>query len=353
MYFSNHQLIHSFNAAFSAMIRHMDIAIIGAGFCGLAVAWHLIHSQLPYSKIYLFDSKGIGEGASGIAAGLLHPYTGAHAKLNWRGMEGFEATQKLLEAAKRSLGKSVYAENQGILRLALTAEQQSDFQQSAQKYSTDNKWLDRESCQKLVPGCAPFPGLWIPKGLTIYTKLYLQGLWQACQNQGVEFERRHISSLKEMKKFDRTIVTAGAETALFPELASLPIGIVKGQVLELAWPQGHPPLSCSLNSHIYIAMTADQSSCLVGATYERDNRENKVDFKRASEEILPRAYELFPPLTHQPILACYAGLRATSPQHRPLIKRLSASEWVLTGMGSKGLLYHALYAEELVRQILT
>ncbi len=329
----------------------LNIAIIGAGFCGLATAWHLLHSQLPRTKIYLFDSKGIGEGASGIAAGLLHPYAGAHAKLNWRGVEGFQATQKLLQVAECSLGRAVHAKNQGILRLALTVEQKSDFRRSVEKYPSDNKWLEIADCQTLVPGCAPFPGLWIPKGITVYSRLYLQGLWLACQRLGVEFEQRSISSLSDTKTFDITVVTAGAETLLLPELTSLPLGLVKGQVLELAWPPGLPPLSCSLNSHIYLAMTANQTSCLAGATYERDDRESKTNLTRASEEILPKVGQLFPPLVHSPILACYAGLRATTPQHRPLIKRLSSSQWVLTGMGSKGLLYHALYAEELVRQI--
>lgn len=51
------------------------------------------------------------------------------------------------------------------------------------------------------------------------------------------------------------------------------------------------------------------------------------------------------------IANCYAGVRAVTPQHRPLIQRLSSSQWILIGMGSKGLLYHALFAKELVANI--
>ncbi len=50
-------------------------AIIGGGFAGVATAWHLLaHASSPVS-IHLFDGAGIAGGASGAAAGLLHPYS--------------------------------------------------------------------------------------------------------------------------------------------------------------------------------------------------------------------------------------------------------------------------------------
>src|SRR5262245_29809957 len=107
----------------------MKIAIVGGGFCGVAVAWYLLNHFPPFPnlRLHLFDSKGIGRGASGIAAGLLHPFAGAHAKLNWRAFEGIRATQDLLKVASFTLQQRVTANNKGILRLALNEEQQSDF----------------------------------------------------------------------------------------------------------------------------------------------------------------------------------------------------------------------------------
>jgi glycine/D-amino acid oxidase-like deaminating enzyme len=332
----------------------MKIAIVGAGFCGLAVTWHLLNHDpsFPHLKIHLFDSKGIGKGASGIAAGLLHPYSGAHAKLNWRGQEGFQATKELLVVASEALGRSVTAQDEGILRLALNDEQLADFQLCATRYPHDTQWLDVAACQKLAPGSAPVPGLWIRKGLTIYSSLYLKGLWKACAQKGVKFEQNTIHSLKELAEFDCTIVTAGAETLQLPELASLPLSLVKGQVLEFSWPRNHAPLSCALNAHVYMLMTETRTSCLVGSTYERGHQTASIDIELAEREILPKAFELFPPLKEGALLNCYAGMRAVTSNHHPLMQQLSPKLWALTGMGSKGLLYHALFAKELVQNLI-
>jgi len=53
------------------------IAIVGGGFAGCAVAWHLLAAARPGAPIAvaLFDGAGLGGGASGAAAGLLHPFT--------------------------------------------------------------------------------------------------------------------------------------------------------------------------------------------------------------------------------------------------------------------------------------
>jgi glycine/D-amino acid oxidase-like deaminating enzyme len=331
----------------------MDIAIIGAGFCGLAVAWHLVNHvpAFPHLNIHVFDHQEIGHGTSGIAAGLLHPFVGAHAKLNFRGLEGIQATHKLLQVAAQTLNRPVTSPHKGILRLAMTEDQSDDFRLSAERYPQEVQWLGAQACQELAPGCGFAPGLWIKEGLSVYSSLYLQGLWQACAQQGVKFEKRRIQSLEELHDFDITIVTAGAESQRLPECRDLKLKSVKGQLLEFSWPEGVPPLSCALNSHAYLLMGPTNRTCLVGATYEKEYSDAEVDVEFAKQDILPKAYQLFPPLQEATLLNCYVGIRAVTPQHLPFIKRLTDSQWVLTGMGSKGLLYHALFAQELVHQL--
>ncbi|XP_020259130.1 uncharacterized protein LOC109835575 [Asparagus officinalis] len=60
-------------------------AVLGAGFAGLSVAWHLLKHcpKESHMHIDIYDEVGIGGGASGASGGLLHPYS-PKAKVLWR-----------------------------------------------------------------------------------------------------------------------------------------------------------------------------------------------------------------------------------------------------------------------------
>lgn len=328
----------------------MHIAIIGAGFCGLAIAWHLLHEELASLQVTVFDAQKIGAGASGIAVGLLHPYAGAHAKLNREGKEGMEATLQLLKDASEHLGRSVFMET-GLLRLALSDQQKLDFRQCAQKYAQDVLWLEAEECQEKFPHLTATPGIWIKPGITVYSKLYLQGLWQACARKGAKIEQRTLHTLDELSHFDHIILAAGAQSRCFPECASHPLSTVKGQLLELAWPPGLPPLPFPLNSRSYLVMGETGGTCLAGGTFERAYSHIGPDVTAAAEKIIPQVITMLPALSSAPIVSCHAGLRAVTPDHFPLIGKIGKNQWIITGMGSKGLLYHALLAKRLVHII--
>ena len=90
------------------------IAIVGAGFAGVATAYHVFrrvadaHAEATADgktiqpvRVTLIDEKGVAGGASGVAAGLLHPYT-PRGKIIWRGVEGVAATLELVRAAENA-----------------------------------------------------------------------------------------------------------------------------------------------------------------------------------------------------------------------------------------------------------
>lgn len=328
----------------------MDIAIVGAGFCGLAAAWHLLKTPALSPKIVIYDSHKIGGGASGMASGLLHPYAGAHAKLNRRGKEGFAATRELIQVASNALGSSVIMQK-GILRLALTETQKHDFALCASKYPDEVQWLESTQCQKLYPFLIPSPGIWIKDGITVNSPLYLNGLWKGCQSLGAKFEKKEIRSLSELKEFDLVIVAAGATSPKIDELRDLPLTLTKGQILELEWPQNLPPIPFALNSQAYLLMNEGNKTCLAGATYERNYVSLECDPESAIEEIMPKVIGMVPAIKGARMLKCMAGTRASTSNHLPLIQQIGPKAWFLGGMGSKGLLYHALAAQELASLI--
>lgn len=327
----------------------MKVAVLGAGLCGMAVTWNLV--QVPGIKVTVFDPKGIAKGTSSIAAGLLHPYAGAHSKLSWRAEEGMLATGKLICIAEQALSRSI-AYPQGMLRLATTIPQMKDFADCARLYN-DVHWRSKEECQNTTPQIDPYPGIFIDSATMIDCKSYLQGLWQACTHYNTAlFEQTAIASLKELQEFDCVIITIGANTTDLPELKHLSIWSTKGQVLEFLWPDYLPPIPYPINSQAYLLMDPHRTSCIIGATYEKQFTSETPDIEIAKQEILPKVRTFFPKIDELELISCRAGIRAGTRDRKPLISQISDKCWVLAGMGSKGLLYHALFAEELVKKLL-
>ena len=334
----------------------MKIAILGAGFSGLACCWHLLQEAAKQKcsiEITLFDPNGIGGGASGASSGLLHPYTGPQAKKSQEGDAGMAATCALLDIAEAAIKRPV-ALRAGILRPAINATQEEIFA-AISKGSDALEYWDVEKCTQAIPGIISLPGLFIKNGITVYPLTYLQGLWQACLKQGVPTTLRleKVSSLNSLGAFNRIVVAAGAEVTLFPEFAAEKITPIKGQAVELAWPKGLEPLPFSIVSDKYITMSEDLASCIAGATYERIFTTTAPTPDIAIPELLAKIETLFPPLKGAKILNYRAGLRAsclTKPM--PLLKQIGERCWLITGMGSKGLLYHALFAKRLSQEVL-
>ncbi|HEV8051199.1 MAG TPA: FAD-dependent oxidoreductase [Parachlamydiaceae bacterium] len=322
----------------------MRIAILGAGFCGLAAAWFL--TQKGNHDITIFDPRGIGKGASGVAAGLLHAYAGSQAKKNIRADEGLAATHRLLKVSETALNEPVIAST-GLIRLAVSQKQKEDFANIASLYP-DVHWLTVEECQLKLGIEEAHPGIFIDSAVVIDCEKYLQGLWKACTQSNVAFEKKAILSLSELKHFDKILVTMGAAVKSLPELNALKVTPIKGQVLEMQWPPGMPPLRLPISSQAYVLMQNDEKKCISGATYERNFQSEDPDLTTAVEEILPKLQTFLPAMTSSLIVGCRAGVRASAPRHQPLMQKIDEKSWVLTGMGSKGLLYHALYAEEMV-----
>lgn len=318
------------------------IAVVGTGFAGLAAAWHLSATH----EVTLIDKPGADLSASKISAGLLHPYAGEKARNNWRGVEGVQATLHLLRIASKALGKEVYTQT-GVLRLASSVEQQRHFKECADRNS-DVHWLSASECQKLVAGVMNQPGIWIESGITVFPHLYIEGLKLALKERGVGFKRQSICSSKNIEGYDATVLCVGAGFCQLADLPHLSLRRVKGQILQLPWPKGLSALPMAISSKIYLVMSPDQLSCYAGSTFEKNYLSVESDMQAASTYILPKLDELYPPLAGIAPIACKAGIRMATPDHLPFVKKIYADVWAFSGLGSKGLLYHALLSHELL-----
>jgi glycine/D-amino acid oxidase-like deaminating enzyme len=283
----------------------MNIAVIGAGYAGLSVAWHLL--QVSSVRLSVFDSKGIGGGASGISTGLLHPYSSKGTKLP-RADEAIKESFQLIDRVEKTLGRSV-ARHSGILRVD--------------------------------------PELWIPEGKTVFSKLYLEGLWRACEERGAQFFDQKILDLEELKEFDSVVLASGPGVLECKECKMLPLKTRKGQALICRWPASLPRLSHSLIGKGHLSLMENPDLCQLGSTYEDE-------FNPSAALALREKIGLFyPPAATFEIVEVCQGIRVSPREGSlPLAVRINPKTWVFTGLASRGLLYHALYGRELAEQIL-
>ncbi|MCH9628043.1 MAG: tRNA 5-methylaminomethyl-2-thiouridine biosynthesis bifunctional protein MnmC [Chlamydiales bacterium] len=332
----------------------MRIAILGAGFAGLAVSWFLLHYKQGSVAIDLYDPEPIGGGVSGLSSGLLHTYPGKEARLSWRAQYCMKETHRLLTEASGGIGQSVIL-SKGILRPAISEQQNVAFKKCGESHD-DTEWWDFERCMHEVPGLQ-IPdsngGLYIRDGLTVDVQAYLQGLWQTLARFGVQYHQSAMVHQSDLDKYDRILIAIGPQCKSIPALQSLPLNPVKGQILDLEWPKGAMPPRFSLNSHKYLVMSKDLKTCTVGATFEREFATQRADQELAAGALLPNITSFFPALEKAKIIRCRAGFRACTPNHLPIVGQIDPKTYFFTGLGSKGLLYHAWVGKRVARAILT
>uniref|UniRef100_A0A1D1ZMK4 FAD dependent oxidoreductase domain-containing protein n=1 Tax=Auxenochlorella protothecoides TaxID=3075 RepID=A0A1D1ZMK4_AUXPR len=166
-------------------------AVIGGGLAGVAVAWHLLQASSPTKPLSLdliVQGEGLADGASGAAAGLLHP-TSPRGKLMWRGDEAFLATRRLVDVAEAA-GRKQIAWRQGVLRLAQTQRQDEQLRAAAETMPSA-RYVPASHLDAILAGLteeasAGLGALLFSDGMALDTKGYLDGLWADTQRRARE-----------------------------------------------------------------------------------------------------------------------------------------------------------------------
>jgi glycine/D-amino acid oxidase-like deaminating enzyme len=335
----------------------VKVAVVGAGFAGLSVCWHLL--EQGNCSVTLFDPLGIGGGASGVSTGLLYPFTGRLALRTWLGTEGMEAANELLEVAERALQRTVAART-GVYRIvALPVQRKAYYERSLE--DAEAIWIPDMRSQ--IPLAIEAPGLWIPSGITVFSKLYLEGLWLACSQKGAQLEKTNIETLTQLEGYDAIVLCTGSSTLGFAECASLSLHNtgrskaametsmepVKGQTLLCHWNEDFP---FSLVGLGHITPTEHRGLCTVGSTYEHRFLDLKPT-ELARRELIEKVGSFYPPAHQFEVVSQSVGVRMCPRYgYRPFMEPLNSRLWVFVGLGSRGLLYHGVLGKRLALSVL-
>lgn len=309
----------------------MRVAIIGGGFTGLATARALLAKGF---SVTLFDKRPIGEGTSGAASGLMHPFPGFAARISLYEKEAMALSCSLIEEASEHVGKPL-CQRGGLLRIPLNERQAARWLELSQ---------EREDVASILNPprflSANHPIYQITSGVTVFSRDYLEALFSLCSTLAMEFRPERVESLAGLDGYDKIVVAAGYESRDFAPLDDFES--IKGQALIC---EGEMGLVSAIGKG-YLAVTSEAGIYHLGSTYERnyDSAEPKLD--EASRLILPQAEKYLSDVKPLYISDVRGGVRlARRGGYLPRVKPLSERVWVAAGMGSRGLLYHALVGQ--------
>ncbi|WJX29398.1 hypothetical protein P8452_18046 [Trifolium repens] len=391
---SLHNVIPPVRSQCSLTHQHpLRFAVLGAGFAGLSVVWHLF-KQSPKElslKIDIYDEVGIGGGASGISGGLLHPYS-PKVKPLWEGAQCWNESIKLLRIAEeaslsrdcKKIGESTaqymkafVVNKRGILRPAMDMKNMTKLNDNAKTClpCCRVETLNNEEAQGLLPGVLlPFnTAFFMPEALNINPRHYLEELFRACENlvkessscdsgeKQLSLHKKSVHGLSEFEgEYDAVIICLGAKVNMLPEISGrLPLRTCRGVIVHLEPPDDtrcYPEDGPSILSDAWIAVESSRS-LNVGSSWEWKsiNSSPNVSIDEASKalhELLPKASTIYPGIRDWVFTGARAGLRAMPPLtplgSLPLLgcindfigRNHSCKYWLFGGLGSRGLLYH-------------
>jgi glycine oxidase len=354
----------------------VDVAIVGGGVIGLAVAWRARAKGL---SVTVFDRGEVGHGTSYVAAGMLAPVAevefgeagqaalelGLRSSALWPGFAAALERCSGVELGLRRTGTLVLARDEDEAR---ELERQIAFRESLGLRTTRLRGSDARA---LEPGLAPTVRLALEAvdDHSVDPRLVLAALRRACETTEVRLrEHTPVTRIEcagevngdgmgvtaveleggELVAARQVVIAAGPWSGCLeglPDRAGVPVRPVKGQLLRLRDPAGPGLLERVVRFEGgYLVPRAD-GRYVLGATVEERGFERHAT-AGGVYELLRDAHELVPGVNELQIEELCVGLRPGTPDNVPLIGpgAIEGLMWA-TGHYRNGILLAPLTAE--------
>lgn len=346
----------------SARLPASDVAVVGGGVAGCAVAFGLARAGL---SVALFERGGIAGEASGAAAGMLTPFSeGAEEgpALRW-GRRALERFPSLVEELVEASGVDPEWVPAGTLRVA-GDEAAAEALRARARTGEGFAWLDASELRALLPAASPalLGALHVPAEAHVRSPLLARAYAGAAEARGARlrtgvavrgllFEGARVVGVRSSEgdaPAGAVVLCPGSFAAecaawLGPE-AELPVAPVRGQIVSLELPPpGFRPIVWGEGA--YLVPRVDGSLSL-GATTERVGFDRRVT-AAGVQGLLAAGTRLVPGLADAGFLGAWAGLRPDTPDHLPLLGPVPGTEGLhlATGHYRTGVLLSPVTAE--------
>ncbi len=355
----------------SSSTRSFDVAVIGGGVIGLAIAWRSAQRGL---RVTVLERANPGHGTSWVAAGMIAPISEArpaeHALLPLILASARlypEFASELSEATGRDSGYLAC----GTVEVARDEDEAQALDREfamRQRLGLPVQRLLASQARRLEPALAPAVrlALEVPDDHAIDPRKLTEALAIAATSAGAEIRGGTEVSEVEIAEdrvcgvrladgsrvdAEQVVIAAGVWSVQLglPEAARVPVRPVKGQILTLHDPSGPGLLTRALRMEGtgYVVPRGD-GRYVLGATVEERGFDTTVTAGPLFE-LLRDAIELLPGLSELVVDELIAGLRPATPDNAPALGEgaLSGLHWA-TGHYRNGIALAPITAELVV-----
>ena len=339
------------------MAETTDVAIIGGGAAGCAVAFYLAEAGLTPTII---EREGLGSQASGYAAGALNPLTGQGipGPLGAFAWESFHMHRDLYPMLSELTGIDYQLSPIAEVRITFDEAEVPAFEALADRFlRTDGfaaamteQWRVRELDPRVN---SEFAGCVFTRGnYTLDSLAFTQALASAAQHsgarvrsgavRGLEFSGDQVSRvLLEDGELDcgEVVMAMGPWSRQAEKWleAYIPVDPLKGEILRMRLPG--PPLEHEVTGE-GAALYPKHDGLVWCGTTEDWRGFDRQPLMETRERILEGAKRLLPGIAEASLVTHTACLRPVTPDWLPILGRVPGyrNVWLATGAGKKGIL---------------
>jgi glycine oxidase len=353
-----------------------DVAIVGGGLIGLAVAWRLAGRGLSVTVV---DPAPVS-GASRAAAGMLAPVSEVTygeeplLRLSIESLRRYPAFAAELESAT---GLDIGLKRDGTLIVATDAGDRgmlTELHGLQERLGLSAAMLTSRECRALEPTLSPVVrcGLLVDGDHSVDNRLLSAALLAAATGAGAHILPRRVCSVTVVDgrvrgvgtdggelSADTVVLAAGpwsASIAGVPEADRPPVRPVKGEILRLQARDTTPIPSRTIRGYVngesVYVVTRSSGEVIIGATMTDRGFETTV-LAGAVHDLLRDARTLVPGVDELELVETLAALRPGSPDNAPMIGRTGTEGLIVaTGHHRNGVLLTPLTAD-LVADLVT
>jgi glycine oxidase len=327
--------------------EHHDVAVVGGGVIGLAVAWRA--AQRGLRTVVLDAGK---DGAWRYAAGMLAPVTEAEfgedalLALGLRAAGGFPAfCAELADASGRDPG----LRRTGTLVVARDRDEADELERLLEYRRSLGLEVERlrpSQARRAEPALAPTVrlALDVPGDDAVDPRRLVAALAEAVERAGGEVRRERVDAAGLASLPARHVVIAAG--AWSGRLGPMPIRPVKGQIMRLRDPAGQDLVTRTIRTREGYLVPRGEGRYVLGATVEERGWDT-APTAGATFELIRDLAEVVPGVLELEIEELGAGLRPGTPDNLPVIGAGAGLVWA-TGHYRSGILLADVTAEAVV-----